>query len=98
MLHQGWTDAFRALHTEAGRYSWWDYRAGMWQKDHGLRIDHLLLSPEAADRLEASDIDRSPRGREKASDHTPVWVRLADSMPAGAPYGPPEEIAEAAAG
>lgn len=97
VLHQGWTDAFRALHAEAGRYSWWDYRAGMWQKDHGLRIDHLLLSPEAADRLEASDIDRSPRGREKASDHTPVWARLADSMPVGAPYGPPEEMAEAAA-
>ncbi|WP_372074149.1 exodeoxyribonuclease III [Tistrella mobilis] len=95
VLHQGWTDAFRALHAEAGRYSWWDYRAGMWQKDHGLRIDHLLLSPEACDRLEAADIDRTPRGRDKASDHTPVWARLSDQARINAPYGAPEGEAAA---
>ncbi|MSP67424.1 MAG: exodeoxyribonuclease III [Alphaproteobacteria bacterium] len=78
LLHLGLTDAFRALNHEQGRYSWWDYRAGGWQKDHGMRIDHLLLSPQAADRLVAADIDRAPRGRPKASDHTPVWCELSD--------------------
>ena len=59
------------------RYSFWDYQAGAWQKDNGLRIDHLLLSPQAADRLEGCDIDREPRGKPKASDHTPVWCEIA---------------------
>lgn len=76
LINLGLVDAYRALHDEIGRYTWWDYRAGAWSKDHGLRIDHLLLSPEAADRLAACDIDRKPRGREKASDHTPVWCSL----------------------
>ncbi|MCH7888915.1 MAG: exodeoxyribonuclease III, partial [Proteobacteria bacterium] len=57
-------------------YSWWDYRGRGWERDHGMRLDHLLLSPQAADRLEASGIDRGPRGRPKASDHTPVWCEL----------------------
>jgi exodeoxyribonuclease-3 len=57
-------------------YSYWDYQAGAWQKDNGVRIDHLLLSPEAADRLVSSDIDKGPRGLEKPSDHTPVRVEL----------------------
>lgn len=74
--HQGWTNAFRALHPEPHRYSFWDYQAGAWQKDYGLLIDFLLLSPQAADRLTACDIDRGPRGQEKASDHTPVWCDL----------------------
>ncbi len=78
LLNLGFTDAFRALHGEPGAYSFWDYQAGAWQKDHGLRIDHLLLSPQAADRLVASGIDRKPRGRDKASDHTPVWCELSD--------------------
>ena len=78
LLYQGYTEAYRALHKEAHRYSFWDYQRGAWQKDNGVRIDHLLLSPQAADRLEACDIDRGPRGKEKASDHTPVWVRLED--------------------
>lgn len=91
MLHLGLTDAFRAKHDEIGRYSWWDYRGGAWQKDLGVRIDHLLLSPQAADRLEEADIDRGPRKREKASDHTPVWCRLADRAIKGAPYGPNDE-------
>ena len=72
----GLTEAFRALHPEPGRYSFWDYQGGAWQRGEGLRIDHLLLSPEAADRLIACDIDKGPRGRDKASDHTPVWIEL----------------------
>ena len=76
LLNLGLTEAFRALHPEKGRYSFWDYQAGAWQRDQGLRIDHLLLSPQAADRLVACDIDKAPRGRDKASDHTPVWVEI----------------------
>ena len=77
LCHLGYCEAFHALHPQPHRYSFWDYQGGAWQKDNGLRIDHLLLSPQAADRLEAVEIDRGPRGREKASDHTPVWCRLA---------------------
>lgn len=77
LLYGGWTDAFRARNREPGRYSFWDYQAGAWQKDNGLRIDHLLLSPHAADLLQDCVIDRGPRGQEKASDHTPVWCSLA---------------------
>lgn len=76
LLYLGLTDAYRALHPEPNRFSWWDYRAGAWQRDLGLRIDHLLLSPQAADRLIAADIDKGPRALEKASDHTPVWCQL----------------------
>ncbi len=72
----GLTDAFRACHGESGRYSFWDYQAGAWQKNHGIRIDHLLLSPQAADRLRACDIDSEPRGWERPSDHVPVWCEL----------------------
>ena len=57
-------------------YSYWDYQAGAWQRDHGVRIDHLLLTPEALDRLEDVGIDRAPRGLEKPSDHTPIWCQL----------------------
>jgi exodeoxyribonuclease-3 len=76
LIFLGLTDAFRALHPEPHRFSWWDYRAGAWQRDQGLRIDHLLLSPQAADRLVAADIDKGPRGLDKCSDHTPVWCEL----------------------
>ncbi len=76
ILHLGYTDAFRALHTELGTYTFWDYQRGAWHRDEGLRIDHLLLSPQAADRLEACEIDKRPRGRVKASDHTPIWCTL----------------------
>jgi exodeoxyribonuclease-3 len=76
LVNLGLTDAFRALHAEPHRYSFWDYQAGRWQRDEGLRIDHLLLSPQAADRLVAADIDKAPRGKDKASDHTPVWCEL----------------------
>lgn len=76
LLYLGLTDAFRACHAEAGRYSFWDYKAGAWAKNRGLRIDHLLLSPQAADRLRGSDIDSQVRGGEKPSDHVPVWCAL----------------------
>jgi exodeoxyribonuclease-3 len=77
LVNLGLTDAFRVGHPEPHRYSFWDYQAGRWPRDEGLRIDHFLLSPQATDRLVACDIDRAPRGREKASDHTPVWCEIA---------------------
>ncbi len=76
ILNLGFTDAFRALHPEPGAYTYWDYKGAAWSADHGLRIDHLLLSPQAADRLAACEIDRGPRGEPKASDHTPIWCEL----------------------
>jgi exodeoxyribonuclease-3 len=72
----GLTDAIRACHPEPGVYTFWDYQAGAWQKDDGIRIDHLLLSPQAADRLTSSGIDRFTRAWEKPSDHVPAWVEL----------------------
>ncbi len=78
LLNLGLTDAFRAHHGEPHRYSFWNYQAGAWPKDHGIRIDHLLLSPPAADRLIDADIDAEPRDREKPSDHVPVWCKLED--------------------
>ena len=77
LINLGLTEAWRALHNEIA-YSFWDYQGGAWQRDQGLRIDHFLLSPQAADRLVACEIDRKPRGKEKASDHTPVWVELSE--------------------
>ncbi|MCP5410867.1 MAG: exodeoxyribonuclease III [Alphaproteobacteria bacterium] len=72
----GYTDAFRAQHPEGGHYTFWDY-FGSWERNNGIRIDHLLLSPQAADLLKASGIDREVRGAsEKPSDHVPVWVEL----------------------
>ncbi|SET29671.1 exodeoxyribonuclease III [Oceanicella actignis] len=76
ILHQGWWDALRTLHPEKGLYTFWDYQAGAWRRDHGIRIDHLLLSPQAADRLRACEIDRHVRGGEKPSDHAPIWAEL----------------------
>ena len=78
ILNSGYTEAFRALHAETGLYSFWDYQKGRWPRDEGVRIDHLLLSPEAADRLDACEIDRAPRDKTKASDHTPVWCILSE--------------------
>jgi exodeoxyribonuclease-3 len=78
LMALGYTDAFRALHPQKKHaYTFWDYQAGSWQHDNGLRIDHFLLSPEAADRLTNCFIDRTPRGQDKASDHTPVVLELA---------------------
>ncbi len=72
----GLTDAFRACHGEPHRYTFWDYQGGAWPKDHGIRIDHLLLSPQAADRLVTADIDKAPRGHDQPSDHVPVWCTV----------------------
>ena len=73
----GFSDAFRACHAETHQYSFWDYQGGALAKDHGIRIDHILLSPQAADRLKASGIDKHVRGRDKPSDHVPVWCEVA---------------------
>lgn len=79
VVQLGYTEAFRALHPQKEHaYTFWDYQAGSWQQDNGLRIDHFLLSPEAADRTTGCFIDRTPRGKEKASDHTPVMLELRD--------------------
>ena len=74
LLALGFTDALRATTDEAGLYTFWDYQAGAWQRNNGIRIDHVLLSPQAADRLAAVDIDRDMRAREKASDHVPIRI------------------------
>ena len=76
ILGDGWTDAIDTLNPRGGVWTFWDYQAGAWQRDHGFRIDHLLLSPELADRMVAAGVDKAYRGREKASDHAPTWVRL----------------------
>lgn len=76
LVAQGWTDALRTRHPTGGVWTFWDYQAGAWQRDAGFRIDHLLLSPQAADRLVDAGVDKAYRGREKASDHAPTWVRL----------------------
>ena len=76
LLASGWTDALRTRHPKGGVWTFWDYQAGAWQRDAGFRIDHLLLSPTAADRLLEAGVDKAYRGREKASDHAPTWVRL----------------------
>jgi exodeoxyribonuclease-3 len=77
LIDLGLTDAVRATSDEPGLYSFWDYQAGAWHRNKGLRIDHLLLSPQAADRLTATGIDKHVRGREKPSDHVPVWAEFA---------------------
>jgi exodeoxyribonuclease III len=76
LINLGLTCAFRACHDEPHRYTFWDYQAGAWQKNQGLRIDHLLLSPQAADRLQSCEIDPAPRGWEKPSDHVPIFIEL----------------------
>lgn len=80
---QGWTDALREMHPGERIYTFWDYFRNAWRRDAGLRIDHLLLSPELAARLEAAEVDRHVRGWDKASDHAPVWVRLAAKTAGG---------------
>ncbi len=77
LMALGFTDALRATTDAGGLYTFWDYQAGAWQKNNGIRIDHLLLSPQAADRLQSVAIDKAMRGRDKASDHTPIRIELA---------------------
>jgi exodeoxyribonuclease-3 len=78
LVAQGWTDALRALHPDERIYTFWDYFRNAYARNAGLRIDHLLLSPALADRLEAANVDREVRGWDKASDHAPTWIALSD--------------------
>ena len=78
---QGWTDALRTLHPGERIYTFWDYFRNAYARDAGLRIDHLLLSPAVAARLKGAGVDRDVRGWDKASDHAPVWIELADRAP-----------------
>jgi len=77
IVNLGLTDAFRARDQSSGQYSFWDYQAGAWEKNNGILIDHMLLSPQAADLLREARIDREVRAEEKPSDHVPVWIDLA---------------------
>ncbi|MEM9474648.1 MAG: exodeoxyribonuclease III [Pseudomonadota bacterium] len=76
IVNLGFTEAFRARTSGPGHYSFWDYQAGAWDRNDGIRIDHFLLSPQCADLLVDCRIDADVRGREKPSDHVPVWVEL----------------------
>ncbi len=76
IVNLGLTDAFRACHTAPHKYTFWDYQGGAWRKDNGIRIDHLLLSPQAADLLAGCAIDKYVREWEKPSDHVPIWCEL----------------------
>jgi exodeoxyribonuclease III len=76
LLKQGWIDAVRAQHPDERIYTFWDYMRNRWPRDAGLRIDHILLSPDLASRLRASGVERVVRGKPNASDHAPVWVEL----------------------
>ena len=82
ILDQGWVDAIRALHPDAPMYTFWDYMRNRWARDAGLRIDHLLLSAQAAQRLIHAGVDRDVRARDGASDHAPAWVELRDAAKA----------------
>jgi exodeoxyribonuclease-3 len=83
LLGQGWTDALRVLHPEEKVYTFWDYFRNSFGRDNGIRIDHLLLSPDLHKRLTAAGVDREVRGWERASDHAPAWVELAATKARG---------------
>lgn len=76
IVNLGFTDAFRVRHQGPGHYSFWDYQAGAWNRDDGIRIDHFLLTPQAADLLLDCQIDKQVRAGDKPSDHVPIWVDL----------------------
>jgi exodeoxyribonuclease III len=80
LLAQGWIDAIHHLHPAAPMYTFWDYFRNRWERNAGLRIDHLLLNPAAAQRLTQAGVDRAVRGREKPSDHAPAWVSLRSAV------------------
>ena len=80
LLDQGWVDAIRTTYPDAPMYTFWDYKRNRWQRDAGLRIDHLLLNPKAAKRLVDAGVDREVRGLEGASDHAPAWIVLSDKL------------------
>jgi exodeoxyribonuclease-3 len=77
LINLGFTDAVRAAANDGGIYTFWDYQAGAWQRNNGIRIDHLLLSPQAADRFRGFRVDKHVRGWEKPSDHVPVLAEIA---------------------
>jgi exodeoxyribonuclease III len=83
LLAQGWTDAIRALHPQEPMYTFWDYMRQRWERDGGLRLDHILLSPALAERLQDAGVDRQTRGMEDASDHAPAWVILRNGPDTG---------------
>ena len=91
LCNLGLTDAVRAATDGPGPYTFWDYQAGAWQKNDGIRIDHLLLSPQASDRLTAMAVDKHVRSWEKPSDHVPVWIDLALEGATSAAKGSPRE-------
>ena len=76
LLAQGWTDALRKVHPEGPLWAFWDYEWGRWEKDKGMRLDHLLLSPEVAGALVDAGVDKTVRAEANASDHAPAWVVL----------------------
>ena len=76
ILNLGFTEAFHTRHPEPGHYSFWDYQAGAWERNNGIRIDHMLLSPQAADLLREAGLDKNVRAGEKPSDHVPVWIEI----------------------
>jgi exodeoxyribonuclease-3 len=76
LLRQGWIDALRAMHPDERIYTFWHYMRNRWKRNAGLRLDHLLLSPDLAKGLAGADVDRAVRGKSDASDHAPVWVEL----------------------
>ena len=76
IINLGFTDAFRCRNPQPMNYTFWDFQAGAWNKNEGIRIDHFLLNPHCADLLKECEIDRYMRGREKPSDHVPIWVGL----------------------
>ena len=76
IVNLGLTEAFRARTQGPGHYTFWDYQAGAWNRDDGIRIDHFLLSPQCADRLTDCQIDKHVRGGDKPSDHVPIWITL----------------------
>jgi exodeoxyribonuclease-3 len=79
LVKQGWTDALRQLHPDQRIYTFWHYMRNRFERDAGLRLDHLLLSPLLAERLTEAGVDRTVRGQDGASDHAPVWIKLAES-------------------
>jgi len=76
MLAQGWSDALRRLHPDGPLWTFWDYKRERWLADKGMRLDHMLLSPEISERLVNGGVDRWVRGEENASDHAPAWITL----------------------
>lgn len=76
IVNLGFTEAFRSVTQGPGHYSFWDYQAGAWNRNDGIRIDHLLLTPQAADLMRDCQIDKDVRGREKPSDHVPIWAEF----------------------